>query len=132
MVGERHRLQVRGSVFRREGDYWTIAHRGALFRLRDLKGLHYIGRLLARPGEPLSLADLAQPGRATPERRARRRPRGSASERERQKITKAIRAAVERIAENDASLGHHLASTIHTGTRCSYTPDPTAPVAWEL
>jgi hypothetical protein len=125
VVPVRHGSRGRGSVFRKEGDYWTIEHRGALFRLRDLKGLHYIVRLLAQPGEALSLEDLALGERAG-------RPSRSASERERQRITKAIRSAVDRITQHDASLGHHLASTIRTGSRCCYAPDPTAPVAWKL
>ena len=34
-----------GAVFRREGDFWTIAYEGTLFRLRDIKGLRYIATL---------------------------------------------------------------------------------------
>ncbi|WP_162231713.1 ATP-binding protein [Allosalinactinospora lopnorensis] len=46
------------SVFRREGDYWTLAYEGSLFRLRDTKGLHYLARLLAEPGREFHVVDL--------------------------------------------------------------------------
>src|SRR5262249_60607064 len=39
-----------GNVFRREGEYWTIAYGGTAIRLRDTKGLGYIACLLAHPG----------------------------------------------------------------------------------
>jgi signal transduction histidine kinase/DNA-binding response OmpR family regulator len=47
-----------GRMLRREGDYWTIAYGGALFRLRDAKGLEYLARLLERPGSELHVLDL--------------------------------------------------------------------------
>ena len=38
------------NVFRREGEYWCVAFGEETIRLRDLKGLHYLARLLADPG----------------------------------------------------------------------------------
>jgi tetratricopeptide (TPR) repeat protein len=38
-------------IFRREGDYWSVAFEGSTVRLRDLKGLRYLARLLAAPGQ---------------------------------------------------------------------------------
>lgn len=35
------------------------------------------------------------------------------------------------VQSGDASLGHHLDSTMRTGTYCSYTPDPSAPPTWD-
>jgi hypothetical protein len=46
------------NVFRREGDYWTITYDGAVVRLRDSKGLRYLARLLAAPGQELHAVDL--------------------------------------------------------------------------
>ena len=46
-------------TFRREGEYWTLAYEGQTSRLKDAKGLHYIGRLLRCPGEQVSAIDLA-------------------------------------------------------------------------
>jgi len=40
-------------------------------------------------------------------------------------------AAIKRIAEHDAALGHHLATTIKTGQRCAYLPDPAQPAEWD-
>jgi len=49
-------------IFRRDGEYWTIAYEGRTTRLRDLRGLHYIARLLAYPGREFHVADLAALG----------------------------------------------------------------------
>lgn len=46
------------AVFRREGEYWSIVYDGDTFRLRDSKGLRYLARLLAAPGEELHALDL--------------------------------------------------------------------------
>jgi len=47
-----------GNVFRREGDYWSVAFEEHTVHLRDLKGLHYLARLLADPGRELHVLDL--------------------------------------------------------------------------
>lgn len=187
------------SLFHREGDYWSIEFEGRAFRLRDLKGLHYLARMLAEPGREFHVLDLAggqrgggrmEPGlewsdlgdageildpvakesyrrrladleeeaetartmgdperaaRADEEREAiveqlagalglggRDRRAGSASERARAAVTRAVRAALGRITEHHAPLGRHLERTIRTGTFCSYAPDPRAPVAWRV
>jgi hypothetical protein len=62
----------------------------------------------------------------------RSRKAASASERARVNVTRAIRTAMARVAENDGSLGTHLDTTVHTGTFCSYTPDPRVPIDWQL
>jgi tetratricopeptide (TPR) repeat protein len=38
------------TVFRQEGEYWTVVFDGSVVRLRDAKGLRYLARLLAHPG----------------------------------------------------------------------------------
>ena len=45
-------------VFRREGEYWTVAYEGAVVRLRDAKGLRHLARLLAHPGREFHATDL--------------------------------------------------------------------------
>src|SRR5215216_314215 len=45
-------------VFRREGDYWSVAFEGQTVRLRDLKGLRYLARLLGDPGREFHVRDL--------------------------------------------------------------------------
>ena len=193
------------SVCRREGEYWSIAFAGQAFRLKDVKGLHYLVHLLRHPGREFHVLDLAaaepeapagrpRPGPARedglhparlcdagpvldsqargayrarlreleeelteatawadPVRAARAREEmqflagelaaavglggrdrkaGSAAERARVNITRAIRAAVARIRAHSPALADHLKATIHTGTFCSYTPDPRALSTW--
>jgi non-specific serine/threonine protein kinase len=62
----------------------------------------------------------------------RDRPSGSPAERARISVTKSIKAALNSIAATNPAFGRHLASTIRTGTFCSYSPDPQAPVHWEF
>jgi hypothetical protein len=193
------------SVCRREGEYWSIAFAGEAFRLKDVKGLHYLAYLLRHPGREFHVLDLVVAGQgaeaggprtspardddlhtarlsdtgpildeqaktayrarlreleddlaeatswADPVRAARarqemqfltdelaaavglgRRDRktGSAAERARVNITRAIRAALSRIRAHGPALADHLDATIHTGTFCSYAPDPRAPITW--
>jgi tetratricopeptide (TPR) repeat protein len=46
------------SVFRREGDYWSVIFGGHTVRVRDLKGMRYLARLLAEPSRQLHVLDL--------------------------------------------------------------------------
>ena len=191
-------------VFRREGDVWTLTFEGRTVRMRDLKGLHYIARLLSEPyrelhgldlvagelgvpvpGHPAAAAestsaglgdagpvldarakaayrrrleeieedleealdrgDLARRAQAEAERdllarelsRAvglggRERRVGSASERARASVTRAVRQALLRIGEHHPALAAHLDRTLRTGTCCAYVPDARVPVRWQL
>jgi MalT-like TPR region len=180
------------NVIRREGDYWSLAFDGRTVRFRDLKGIRYLARLLASPGQELHVLDLvaaeSQSGGQPPalgdagelldpqardayrrrlaeieddisqahamrdaERAAqaeaereflvrelsravglggRDRRAGVASERARAGVTRAIRQAIARLAEQHPGLGDHLARTVRTGTYCAYLPDPRAPADW--
>jgi len=193
------------AVCRREGEYWSIAFAGEAFRLKDVKGLHYLAYLLRHPGREFHVLDLAAAGQqapaggprmspareddlrparlsdtgpildeqaktayrarlrdleeelaeatswADPVRAARARQEmqfladelaaavglggrdrrtGSAAERARVNITRAIHGALARIRAHSPALAGHLDATIHTGTFCSYTPDPRAPITW--
>jgi hypothetical protein len=60
----------------------------------------------------------------------RERRMGSAAERARTSVTKAITAALKKISMANPALGHHLAKSISTGLMCSYTPDPDDPICW--
>jgi len=62
----------------------------------------------------------------------RDRRAASSTERARIAVTKAIRLSLNKIAENDASLGKLLSTTIKTGTVCAYVPDDRFPIAWRL
>jgi tetratricopeptide (TPR) repeat protein len=56
---------------------------------------------------------------------------GSAAERARVNITRAIKIALRKISEHHPALGQHLATTIKTGAYCSYTPDVRLPITWQ-
>ena len=65
-------------VFRREGDYWSVAFEGQTVRLRDLKGLRYLARLLADPGHEFHVLDLVAGERGRSGDTSRRAERGLA------------------------------------------------------
>lgn len=56
----------------------------------------------------------------------------SSAERARLMVTKAIKAALHKIRDHHPALSHHLATSITTGTFCTYTPDPAALPSWSL
>jgi tetratricopeptide (TPR) repeat protein len=62
----------------------------------------------------------------------RDRKAASAAERARLNVSRAIRSAMARVAENHAGLGEHLELTIRTGLYCSYTPDPRLSLTWSI
>jgi len=61
----------------------------------------------------------------------RARRMGSAAERARVNITRAIKLALRKIGEHHPALGQHLTTTIKTGSYCSYTPDTRLPITWQ-
>src|SRR5262245_10243313 len=62
----------------------------------------------------------------------RDRRAASAAERARQSATRAIRRAVDKIADNLPELGHLLARCIKTGTYCCYRPVPHMTITWDF
>jgi len=94
--------------------------------------------------EGRALGDQSRIGQATAERdflvrelsRAvglggRDRRVGSAAERARASVTRAIRQAMTRIQVRHPRLGAHLERAVHTGTYCAYLPDTRVPVVWK-
>src|SRR6266850_1815734 len=57
------------ALFRKEGEYWTIAFEGSAFRLRDATGLRYVATLLGQPGREHHALDLASSTSSEGERR---------------------------------------------------------------
>jgi len=53
------RRAVGEDVFRREGDYWSVAFGGRSVLVRDRKGMRYLAALLASPGREFHVLDLA-------------------------------------------------------------------------
>jgi hypothetical protein len=47
-------------------------------------------------------------------------------------VTRAIRTAIGRIAEQEPELGHVLRTAIRTGSSCVYEPDPGVPLLWRV
>lgn len=74
VLADRSRVEAPGEAehqFRREGEYWTIAFEGDVFRMKDSKGMRYLAQLLANPGTELHVLDLvalagAEPGDGRP------------------------------------------------------------------
>jgi hypothetical protein len=62
---------VPGAVFRREGDYWTVAYAGQTAHLRDVKGLSYLACLLRRPGREVHVLELVRDAEGLPAEPAR-------------------------------------------------------------
>jgi tetratricopeptide (TPR) repeat protein len=62
----------------------------------------------------------------------RSRRAGAASERARVAVTRAIKYAIDRIAEHDQALAEHLRLAVHTGMFCSYVPPARDRVTWKL
>ncbi|HZY60646.1 MAG TPA: AAA family ATPase, partial [Candidatus Binataceae bacterium] len=70
-------------------------------------------------------------------RRSRRkgghdRRMGSVAERARLNVTRAIRAALQKVSEFNGPLGELFNQSIRTGLYCSYAPNPRVPVAWQF
>ncbi len=61
----------------------------------------------------------------------RDRRAAASAERARVNVTRSLRGTVDRIAEYDPALGHHLSTCIRTGTFCVYDPGPGG-YAWEI
>lgn len=62
----------------------------------------------------------------------RARKAGSAAERARLNVTRAIRSAIERIAAHHRPLARYLSTTIATGATCAYETEFRDPIAWVL
>ena len=101
------------AIFRREGEYWTIAYHGVILRLRDAKGLRYLAWLLCHPGQRISAAHLIRTD-ASPYSGAPQAP-SSDEERARLAVTKRVKSAVRKIGDHHPALGYHLSAGIKTG-----------------
>jgi hypothetical protein len=62
----------------------------------------------------------------------RDRPQGSDAERARVNVTRAIKTAIRRLAEEDGELGEELEATVHTGLFCRHEPHMRRPVRWQI
>lgn len=62
----------------------------------------------------------------------RDRKTGAQSERQRVRVTKAIRTAIKRVAESAPALGTHLDAAVRTGSFCAYAPPESQAVSWTV
>jgi hypothetical protein len=62
----------------------------------------------------------------------RHRTTSDATERARTAVARSIRCSLSRLDDHLPALSDHLARHIRTGGFCSYEPDPTSPLTWEL
>jgi hypothetical protein len=58
--------------------------------------------------------------------------RGPAAERARLNVTRAIRSAIAKIAEQEPELGHLLNTSVRTGSSCVYEPDLSVALEWSV
>jgi hypothetical protein len=62
----------------------------------------------------------------------RDRPTGSGAERARVNVTRSLKRAVAALAEQVPDLGAHLDRSLRTGRFCSYSPEPSTALTWEV
>lgn len=62
----------------------------------------------------------------------RDRAASAPAERFRVNVTRSVKAVLQKIMQENAELGRHLAASIHTGTFCCYAPDPGLPDGWHV
>jgi hypothetical protein len=62
----------------------------------------------------------------------RNRRAGSAAERARLNVTRAIKTAVQKISEHQAEFGSLLDRSVRTGSFCCYIADPHVPITWQF
>ena len=97
--------------------------------IEEATRLNDIGRIeLAERDRQYLLAELARAVGLG----GRQRVIGSDAERARTSVTRSIRYALKRLAEHHAPVAAHLEQAVHTGTYCTYTPDPLSPITWQV
>ena len=87
---------------------WLVSWGGRHAAIDDLVGVRHLARLLDRPGVPVPAAELVGSG--------------TGPERARVAVRKAIKRAVDRIADADPVIGGELLSAVNTGYSCCYRP----------
>jgi hypothetical protein len=90
-----------------EAEQWNDSARAARVRAERDFVAHELGAALGKGGRPRAMATDAERARIS--------------------VTRALRAAIERIGRVDAAAGAHLARAVRTGALCSYHPERTEP-----
>jgi hypothetical protein len=141
---ERSRLEPQSAPL---GHEFEVSPHGDSGPLLDARAKEAYRRRLTEIEEDIaeatSMADLGRIAQAQAEREflvrelsravglgGRDRRAGSASERARVSVTRAVRQALARIRDHNVPLADHLERVVRTGTHCTYLPDPRMPVTW--
>jgi tetratricopeptide (TPR) repeat protein len=133
-------LDLRGSEAAASSDAGELldeqaarSYRARAVELRELleaaEAMNDIGRAAVLRGE---LDQLEHELRRAIGLGGRARRAGATYERARISVTKAIKAALKKVAEQDAALGAHLERSVRTGQVCLYSPDPNADIQWDV
>lgn len=103
-----------------------MIYEGAIFRIKDGKGLRYLAQLLSHPDERIHCRELwsAAGGHAG--------EAASTAERTRVAVTKRIKASVAKIDTLHSDLAKHLTARIKTGYFCVYVCEPYGPTSWTV
>jgi hypothetical protein len=91
--------------------------------------MHDLGRVeLAQRDRDYLLAELSRAVGLG----GRHRSIGGTAERARTSVTRSLRYALAKLAQHHPAVATHLKHSVHTGTYCSYAPDPLTPIQWHL
>lgn len=137
--------KMRSGRFFQEGEYWTMELGEAVVRVRGSRGMQYLASLLARPNEVVSAGVLFHAARrpslalnggslSAPRRAKEKQPAGNryATESERVAVTRALRAAIGQIAQQDLGLATYLNQSLRTGQLCVYAPALGRLIRWHV
>jgi hypothetical protein len=110
----------------RAGQQWRIQYGRRSLLVSNSTGMAHLSALLTKPGLDVPAVELAAGPRA-PSAVAvghGERAGGNSKEAERARlaVSKAIRRAINAVAQLDEQIGSHLHDSVKTGTRCSYLP----------
>jgi len=123
-------------LIRFEGDRCTIVYEGRRLLVKDLKGLRYIARLLARPNQAIDALDLflssVESGTEAGDVPPAAADDDGAAQRARVAVTVRIKAVLRKLEHCHPPLGSHLVAGIRTGRCCEYRTDRSNPIAWSF
>jgi AAA ATPase-like protein len=121
-AADQHSARENVALLERTGDAWRVGAEPTVTLVRHSKGMSQLATLLAAPGVPFPAVDLVGcDGSDT-----------SDAERARVNVTRALRAAIRRIAEHDPGLGRELGAAVRTGSSPRFEPRPLDGTRWRV
>ena len=117
MLDEQAKLEYRHTINELREEQEELRDRGDHERIEEIETeIEFLTRELSRALD----------------NRGRDRRAGSVSERARLNVTRAIKAALQKISNRHPPMGALLEQTIRTGTFCLYAPDPLTSITWNF